>query len=97
MIPGRFGRPPASAYATPERASRQWVLENSGLGDRIFVKTPDWAEVPIPEDRRDIAFTHAVYVVDCIHDFEDYCTCSDDNSVEWEFVEYFNINEVLNV
>ena len=97
MIPEMFGRPTASAYDMPERAFRQWVLENSGLGDRIFVKTPDSAEVPIPEDLCDIVFTHALYVVDCIHDFEDYRTCSDDDSIEWEFVEYFNINDVSNI
>ena len=94
MFLDRFGRPPASAYGMPDRVSRQWVFEHSGWADRVFVKTPDWAELPIPEDRRDIAFSHAVYVVNCDHD--DYCTCSDDDSVEWGFVEYFNINDVPN-
>ncbi len=91
MIP----RGPASLHGMPDQVTRQWVIEHAGWADRVFVKTPDWADVPIPEDQRDDDATHAVYLVDCDHD-EDYCGCSDDDSVEWTFVEYLNINEVLN-
>ena len=88
-------RGPASLHGMPERVTRQWVIEHSGWADRVFIKTPDWAEVPIPEDRRDDDATHAIYLVGCDH--EDFCTCSDDDSLEWTFVEYFDINELSNI
>ena len=68
-----------------------------GLGRPHIHQDSLLGQVPIPEDRRDIVFTNAVYVVDCIHDFEGYCTCSGDDSIEWELVEYFNINDVPNI
>ena len=85
-----FDRLPASAFGMLERVSRQWVIEHSDLAGRIMIKTPDCVEVPIPEGRAGQLFTHACYVVDCDH--EEACACADDNSVEWIFVEYININ-----
>ena len=84
-----FNPMPASTYGMPERASRQWVIEHSDLAGQTIMKTPDFADVPIPQDRRDGKFTHAAYSVDCDH--EDVCACSDDDSVEWMFVEFLNL------
>ncbi len=85
-----FARLPASVYGMPERASRRWVIENSDLSGQIMMKTPDFADVPIPQERRDGKFTHAAYLVDCDH--EEVCACSDDDSVEWMFVEFLNFD-----
>jgi hypothetical protein len=89
---GMYPRHNPADYGMPAHTSRRWVIENSDLSGRIMMKTPDWAEVPIPADRRGAHFTHALYVVLCDHD--DFCNCSDDDSVEWEFVEFFNITEI---
>ena len=89
---GMFPRHDPSDYGMPQRASPRWVIENSDLAGRIFIKTPESAEVPIPEELRDERFTHACYLVHCDHD--DFCPCSDDDSIEWEFVEVFNITEI---
>ncbi len=76
----------------PVYASRQWVMENSDLGNRIVLKSQDWADVPIPPDRPVKHYTHALYVVDCDH--EDTCNCSEDESVGWAFVEFFSMDDV---
>ena len=86
-----FHRHDPIEFDMPAYASRQWVLENSGLAHRILVKTPDWAIVPLPASQRGTTFTHATYLVDCDH--EDICQCSDNDDVRWMFVEFFNINE----
>ena len=85
-----FNPMPASTYGMPERASRQWVIENSDLANRVMLKTPDFADVPIPQERRDGKFTHAAYIAYCDH--EEVCACSDDDSVEWVFVEFLNFD-----
>ena len=90
MFSSLFDRLPASAFGMPDRVSRQWVIEHSDLAGRIMTKTPAWVEVPIPEGRAGQLFTHACYVVECDH--EEACACADDNSVEWMFVEFFNIS-----
>ena len=84
-----FNLMPASTYGMPESASRQCVIEHSDLAGQIMMKTPDFADVPIPQERRDGRFTHAVYLVNCDH--EDVCACSDDESVEWHFVEFLSL------
>ncbi len=89
---GKFPRDRAGDYGLPERASRQWVIENAGLADKVMLKTPDWVDIPIPGDRSSEGFTHACYLVLCDH--EDFCTCSDDDSLEWTFVEFLNLNEI---
>lgn len=91
MLGSLFDRLPASHFGMPDRPSRQWILEQSGLSGRVMVTTPREAKVPIPEGRAAQLFTHALYVVDC--DDEEECVCSNDDTVPWVFVEYFNINE----
>ncbi len=81
---------PASSFGMPEYASRQWILENSDLGERVMVKTPDYACVPIPEGRAGALFTHALYVVDCYHDEE--CSCSEDDEVGWGYVRFLDMD-----
>ncbi len=57
-----FDRLPASHYGMPHRVSRQWILDNANLGQRVWMRTPGAVEAPIPEDRRAIVFTHVTYI-----------------------------------
>ena len=88
----RFRGDNPADLSMPIYATRQWIMEHSDLAGRIMLKTPDWADLPIPADRQAKHYTHALYVVDCDHD--ETCSCSEDESVEWEFVEFFNMRDV---
>ena len=82
-----------SDFGLPERPTRQWLIENSDLAGKPLIKTPDYIEVSIPPERRPVSFTHATYVLICDHAPEDPCNCPDDDTLEWEFVEFFDINQ----
>ena len=90
MLNSLFDRLPASHFGMPDQPSRQWILEHSGLGGQILTRTPEIAQVPIPDGRAGRIFTHALYIVGCHH--EDECACPDDDGVPWRFIEFFNID-----
>ena len=85
---------PASTYGMPEHPTRQWIIENAGWSHKVMMKTPDSADIPVPGHQGGGLFTHALYVLDCEHEPEEICNCSDDDSLEWDFVEFYNINEL---
>ena len=89
MFGSIFDRLPASHFGMPERTSRQWILEQSNLAERILIKTPNVIELPIPNGKGGKLFTHALYTVYCNH--KEPCSCADNDVVPWIFVEYFNI------
>ncbi len=66
-------------FGLPERASRQWVVENSDKEEGLGV-------VPIPPDRQDGLVTHARYMVECPHfdDDDENCSCKEDETAMWE-------------
>lgn len=69
---------PNDHYGLPERASRQWIAQNSAIDE--------FGTVRIPADRQDGLTTHAIYWPDCDH-IED-CDCHQDESVMWTLQEY---------
>ena len=93
MFNSLLGRLPASHFGMPDRPSRGWILEHSGLAGRIMVKTPGEIMVPIPHFRAGQLFTHALYVTGCYH--EEECACSDDDAVPWQFVEFLSSNDTI--
>lgn len=93
MFGSLFDRLPASHFGMPDRPSRRWILEHSGLAGRIMVKTPSEIMVPILDSRAGQLFTHALYVTGCYH--EEECPCPDDDAVPWQFVEFLNSNETI--
>ena len=93
MLDSIFDHLPASHFGMPDRPSRQWILEQSGLAGRIMAKTPGEVMVPIPDSRASQLFTHALYVTGCYH--EEGCACPDDDAVAWQFVEFLNSDEKI--
>ena len=69
---------PGDRYGLPERATRQWIVENS--------EPDEFETVQIPGDRQDGLTTHATYWPDW-DDIED-CSCHEDESVMRTLQEY---------
>lgn len=78
--------PSTDAFGMPERASRQWIVENSDKDEGLGV-------VPIPMEKRDGLVTHARYYPVCEHldedgELEDIEHCSEDESAMWELESF---------
>ena len=69
---------PNDNYGLPERASPQWITENS--------EPDEFGTVRIPADRQDSLTTHATYWPDCDH--IDDCECDKGGSIIWTLPEY---------
>ena len=69
---------PSDNYGLPERATRQWVADNS--------EPHEFGTVRIPADHQDGLTTHATYWPDCDH--IDDCECDKDESMMWTLQDY---------
>lgn len=69
---------PEDHYGLPEKATRQWIAENS--------EPDELGTVRLPADQQDDLTTHATYWPECDH-IED-CECNKDESVMWTLQDF---------
>lgn len=70
-------------YGLPSEVSRQWVVEHS--------EEDELGAVPIPAERKDGVFTHAIYWADCEHigtELDRRCRCAYDYRVPWSLAQF---------